>query len=249
MLTREEIKKYAHMRRLKLIDQIWKDYLQDLLLYMLYRKIPDMILGGGTSIWKVFKGSRFSEDIDAYMSPMPKNLSDYLQKEFSLLGIKCTILKSRKTGNMLFLKLGLSFPAHHREVMLSVEILSSSQPERTEQVTLHSPYPDIPPFDMIVLAREEMLINKVAAVYQRNRPRDIYDINLLLHMGTAIDRDLLEKKVPEFDIDSFKEKLQEKKKKWKSLEPLVVTSLPAFEKQVEYILSSFQKVISKPGKK
>jgi len=32
MLTGEEVKKYAHMRRLKLLDQIWKDYLQDLLL-------------------------------------------------------------------------------------------------------------------------------------------------------------------------------------------------------------------------
>ncbi len=248
MLTREEIRKYAHMRRLKLIDQIWKDYLQDLLLHLLYRKIPNMIFGGGTSIWKVFKGNRFSEDIVGYVSAIPEDLPDYLQKELSLLGADCTVLKSKKTANMHFLKLGLSLPTHHREITLSVEIMSSSQPERTEQVTLHSPYPDIPPVDMIVLAREEMLVNKVAAVYHRNRPRDVYDIGLLLDMETAIDIDLLRKKIPDFDMDSFGRELQKKQKRWKSLEPLVVTSLPPFKKQVRYILSSFRKAISRDNK-
>ena len=43
MLTQEEVKRYAHMRRLRLIDQIWKDYFQDMMLYLLYRKMPKMV--------------------------------------------------------------------------------------------------------------------------------------------------------------------------------------------------------------
>ena len=51
MLTQDEVKKYAYARRLTLIDHIWKDYLQDLMLYMLYKKMSKMVFGGGTCIW------------------------------------------------------------------------------------------------------------------------------------------------------------------------------------------------------
>ena len=242
MLTQEEVKKYAHMRRLKLIDQIWKDYLQDLLLYILYRKMPYMIFGGGTCIWKVFKGDRFSEDIDAYTVRIPEDLSDYLKKELALLGINCKILKSKKTSNMLFLRLGISFPTHPREITLSIEILTSLKSAKTEKKTLYSPYPDIPPIEMIVPSKEDMLANKISAVYQRSRPRDVYDIALLLKLGTEIDMELIRKKTPKFSVESFEEKLWEKEKTWKSLEPLVVTKLPEFEEQVKYIISFFKRI-------
>ena len=240
MLTQEEVKHYAHMRRLKLIDQIWKDYLQDLLLHLLYRKMPNMIFSGGTCLWKVFKGNRFSEDVDAYAVKIPEDLTNYLKKELALFGINCKVLKSKKTTNMIFLRLGLSFPAHPREITLSIEILTSSKPKTTEKVTLYSPYPDIPPIEMLVPSKEDMLANKVSAVYQRNRPRDVYDIALLLRLGTKINMRLIKKKVPKFGLKTFEEKIQEKEKTWKSLEPLVVTKLPDFEKQVEYIISFFQ---------
>ena len=240
MLTQEEVKSYAHMRRLKLIDQIWKDYFQDLLLYLLYKKMPNMIFGGGTCIWKVFKGNRFSEDIDAYAVKMPADLSNYLKKELALLGVNCNILKSKRTSNMLFLRLGLSFPVHPREIPLSIEILASSKPKTTEKVTLYSPYPDIPPVEMFVPSKEDMLANKVSAVYQRNRPRDVYDIALLLKLGATVDTKLIKKKIPKFNLNTFKKKLQEKQKAWKSLEPLVVTKLPKFKEQTRYIISFFQ---------
>jgi len=228
------------MRRLKLIDQIWKDYFQDLLLYLLYKKMPNMIFGGGTCIWKVFKGNRFSEDIDAYAVKMPVDLSNYLKKELALLGVNCNILKSKRTSNMLFLRLGLSFPVHPREIPLSIEILASSKPKTTEKVTLYSPYPDIPPVEMFVPSKEDMLANKVSAVYQRNRPRDVYDIALLLKLGATVDTKLIKKKIPKFNLNTFKKKLQEKQKAWKSLEPLVVTKLPKFKEQTRYIISFFQ---------
>jgi len=150
MLTQEEVKRYAHMRRLKLIDHIWKDYLQDILLHILYRKTPKMVFSGGTCLWKVFKGDRFSEDIDAYVFPMPKGIADYLKNELNLLGINCNVLKERQTANMLFLKLALSFPAHSREIIVSVEILSA-KPKET--ITHHAQV-----FDLV---GEKELFNKI----------------------------------------------------------------------------------------
>ena len=93
---------------------------------------------------------------------------------------------------------------------------------------------------MIVPTKEDMFTNKISAVYQRNRPRDVYDVALLLRLGTKIDMELIKRKFPKFSIESFEEKLWEKEGAWKSLEPLVVTKLPEFEEQVKYIISFFR---------
>ena len=240
MLTQEEIKKYAHMRRLRLSDQIWKDYLQDILLYLLYRKMPKMVFGGGTCIWKIMKGDRFSEDIGAYQTNIPKDLPDYLAKELSLLGIGCKILKRKITPNMLFLKFALSFPSHPREITISVEILSD-KPKEVTNATLYSPYPDIQPVEMVVLAPEKLLANKISAIYGRNMPRDVHDLYLLLKSGTAINIKLIKQGIPNFGLKSLEKNIMKKRPEWGSLKPLLVTKLPSFEEELEYILSSFEK--------
>ncbi len=239
MLTQEEVKRYAHMRRLRLIDQIWKDYFQDVLLHLLYRKMPKMVFGGGTCIWKVLKGDRFSEDIDAFSSAIPDDIADYIKKELELLGVACDVHKKRATSNMLFLKLGMSFPSHPREIIISVEILKA-KPRLVRKEALYSPYPDIPPVEMFILSPEEMLANKVAAMYGRDKPRDVHDIYLLLKLGTRINTALIRKKLPKFNVKTFEKKIIEKEGEWKSLGPLMVTKLPAFREELTYILSSFK---------
>jgi len=164
---------------------------------------------GGTCIWKVLHGDRFSEDIDAYASSTPKDIADYLKKELALLGINCNILKRKKTANILFLKFALAFRAHHREILMSLEILSD-MPKETKRATLYSPYPDIPPVEMIILAAAEMLANKVSAVYNSNRPRDVHDIYQLLKSGTEINMQSIRKK---FQILSCKHL---RKRSWKN---------------------------------
>lgn len=238
MLTQEEVKRYAHMRRLKLIDQIWKDYLQDMLLHLLYRKMPRMVFGGGTCLWKVMRGDRFSEDIDAFESPVPKDLADYLKKELAFLGISCSILKQKRTANMVFIKLAISLPSHPRKIPVSLEILSN-RPESVP-VTLYSPYPDIPPVEMLVLPPEETLANKVSAVYGRNKARDVHDIYLLLKQGTWISAARIRKKVRGFSLKTFEKKILDKRAEWKSLGPLIVTKLPALEEEKEFIISRFR---------
>lgn len=128
-----------------------------------------------------------------------------MKKEFALLGISCNILKKKKMSNMLFRKFALSFPAHLREIILSVEILST-MPKETEKITLYSPYPDIPPVDMFIHSIREMIANKVSAIYARNKPRDVYAIYTLLKLGTSIDIQLIRRKLPKFVIKHSKKR-------------------------------------------
>lgn len=241
MLTSQELKSYAHLRRIKLIDQAWKDYLQDMMLHLLYKKYPQILFRGGTSIWKVMKGNRFSEDLDLCLETIPKNLDIYLVKELKLLGFTCNIVKKKQTANMLFLQCGITSPAHPREITLFIEILASKQcTKHMNMLTLYSPYPDIPPIEVRVPSHEDIIVDKISTIFQRNKARDIHDLYLLLKQVGAIDLDLVKGNVTGFTPKKLKEKILEKKVSWKSLEPLVVTKLPSLEEEMTYILSFFK---------
>jgi len=240
MLTSSELKSYAHMRRIKLIDQAWKDYLQDLILHLLYKKYPKILFKGGTCIWKVMKGDRFSEDLDLSLDEIPSKLEDYLIKELRLFGFTCTIIKKKQTTNMLFLHLGISSSAHPREIPLSIEILASKSYYKTiNTASIYSPYPDIPPIKIYILSYEDIIADKISAIFQRNKARDVHDLYLLLKQGGTIDSELITEKIPEFTSKKLREKIMEKNKMWKNLAPLIVTKLPSLDEEKKYILSFF----------
>jgi len=241
MLTSSELKSYAHLRRIKLIDQAWRDYLQDLILHLLYRKYPHIIFRGGTCIWKVMKGDRFSEDLDLCIEKIPNSLDTYLSKELKFYGFTCTILKKKQTANMLFLQCGITSPAHPREITLSIEILASKlYSMNIDTVMLYSPYPDIPPIEIHVQRRNDIIVDKISAIFQRNKARDVHDLYLLLKQNGIINLELVTGKISEFNPKKLREKILEKKTSWKSLEPLIVTKLPSLDEEMAYILSFFK---------
>jgi hypothetical protein len=77
--------------------------------------------------------------------------------------------------------------------------------------------------------------------FQRNKPRDIHDLYVLLRQGASIDHELTALKIPGITSQKFKQKLMEKQRDWKTLEPLVVTRLPPLVEEIKYILSIFEK--------
>lgn len=241
MITSQELKSYAHLRRIKLIDQAWKDYLQDLTLYLLYKKYPQLLFRGGTCIWKVMKGDRFSEDLDLCLDTIPSTLDTYLLKELKLFGFTCIILKKKQTTNMLFLHCSITSPAHPREIPLSIEVLASkSCTKAINALTLYSPYPDIPPINVQVPSHEDMIADKISAILQRNKARDVHDLYILLKQGGTIDPVLVAQKASGFTPKKLREKIAEKKTTWKSLAPLIVTKLPSLDEEMTYILSFFR---------
>jgi predicted nucleotidyltransferase component of viral defense system len=187
------------------------------------------------------KGDRFSEDLDLCLDTIPSVLDTYLVKELKLFGFTSTILKKKQTANMLFLHCGITSPAHPREITLSLEILASKQCLKNINIlTLYSPYPDIPPIEVRVPSYEDIIADKISAIFQRNKARDVHDLFLLLKQGGIIDSELVLQKIPGFTPEKLREKIIEKKILWKSLEPLIVTKLPPLEEEMKYILSFFK---------
>ena len=141
---------------------------------------------------------------------------------------------------MLFLHLGISSSAHPREIPLSIEILASKSYYKTiNTASIYSPYPDIPPIKIYILSYEDIIADKISAIFQRNKARDVHDLYLLLKQGGTIDSELITEKIPEFTSKKLREKIMEKNKMWKNLAPLIVTKLPSLDEEKKYILSFF----------
>ena len=63
MLTKAQIQRLAQRNRIGMQIQE-RDYLQHLLLWLLYSRSQDLIYKGGTALRMVYGGNRYSEDLD-----------------------------------------------------------------------------------------------------------------------------------------------------------------------------------------
>lgn len=247
MLVPDELKKYGFQRKLKRIEQIWLDYLQDHLLALLYRKYPDLVFRGGTCIWKLYGGERFSEDLDLAHEKISNDLADYLIKEMRLLGFTVSQDKQRETENMYHLRLEIDRPDTGSVTPVSLEILKSLPPEeKIRQQELHSPYPDLSRIDVRALSKDKLLVEKISAVCDRDRPRDMHDIYRLLKNGATTDLEEVQENYVEFTLEKFEECLNEKEQGWKGLKSLMIGDLRQFEEEKQYIINKLQTVLS-PG--
>ncbi|KXB06371.1 hypothetical protein AKJ52_02285 [candidate division MSBL1 archaeon SCGC-AAA382C18] len=242
MLLPEELKRYGFQRKLKLIEQIWLDYLQDHLLALLYRNYHNFLFRGGTCIWKVYDGERFSEDLDLAREDIPSDLAEYLLEELELFGFSVVVDKERETSSMYHLRLGVNRPDTDSTTPLSLEILKDSVSE--EKITrreIHSPYPDLPKIDVKTLTQDAILLEKISAVCDRNRPRDMHDIYRLLKNGASVKLEEVKRHRKNFTVEKFEESLDRKKGEWKGLKALMVGKLPEFKEEKQYIMQKFNK--------
>jgi predicted nucleotidyltransferase component of viral defense system len=86
--------------------------------------------------------------------------------------------------------------------------------QRPEEVETHrelvtSPYDDVRPFVVTVLALDHLLAEKLRALLVRGKPRDLYDIWLLLRQGVEPDLTLVEQKLALYDRGWKREALEE----------------------------------------
>ncbi|MGQ4891442.1 MAG: nucleotidyl transferase AbiEii/AbiGii toxin family protein [Candidatus Njordarchaeia archaeon] len=227
VLPVDELKRYAFKRRLKRLDQIRKDYIQDVILFILFTQINErFVFKGGTCLWKIYKSNRFSEDLDLEINKQfdfVQNLADYLEA----WGLNVDVGKKRLTTNALYARLDISHKSLGRE-RVAIEVVFKESKD-VKNVLYTSPYPDIPNFPINVLSIKKIIADKISAIINRNQPRDLYDLYFLL---TTYDQ------VIEVENErEFKNCVLRKKEDWKELQYLVIGRLPKFEDVTRAIFS------------
>lgn len=81
-----------------------------------------------------------------------------------------------------------------------VDISQRAEEVATLRELVASPYDDVRPFVVTVLTLPHLLAEEVRALLVRSKPRDLYDIWLLLRQGVPLDPQLIARKLRLYDL-------------------------------------------------
>jgi len=261
MIDKTEILRLAKLLDLR-PETVEKDYVLGWILYGIENKkdiFNSWVFKGGTSLKKCFfETYRFSEDLD-YTLTNPKHLDKaFLEKTFKEIaiwiyeesGIECPensiqfeILE--KENGKVSAQGKFGYRAHlgrkhnHTNIKLDLtnnEILVLEPIERD----VHHPYSDRPQHGIKAkcYAFEEVIAEKIRALAQRARPRDLYDVihlyrNKALITNHQLLYSVLTQKcrfktidVPTFDSIENHQKIDELKSEWENMLAHQLSILP-----------------------
>ena len=243
MLTRAQIQRLAQRHGIGMQAQE-RDYLQHLLLFLLYKRSQKLIFKGGTALRVVYRGNRYSEDLDFNGPPDVDFLGSIWDSVVAELGTFGIIAELRNTwtsdvGYSIDVSYqGPLYDGHTRSKgKLRVYINRRSESVETRRMLVTPEYDDLRPFVVTVLTPEHLLAEKVRALLVRGKPRDVYDIWLMTNQGVKFDRELISIKLSLYGLalmkDSLKAALDRAHADWeRDLRPL----LPQFLTWDEVIL-------------
>lgn len=221
MLTKSQIQRIAQRNGVGMQVQE-RDYLQHLILWLLYRRSQELIFKGGTALRLVYggrffpRGNRYSEDLDfngpddtAALEAAWREIVEDLE-DFGVAAVVRNIWDS---------DVGYSFdvsfqgPLHdgrdRSKGKVRVDINQRTEHVETHRELVTSPYDDVRPFVVTALALDHLLAEKLRALLVRGKPRDLYDIWLLLRQGVEPDLALFESKLALYDRTWNREALEE----------------------------------------
>ena len=210
MISKEELAKIARQTGLHLYQQE-KDYLLKLFLYFYYRHHHDAIFKGGTCLKYLLGLERFSEDLDFNIRD-PATFKDQIRRtlqDFQDVGINSYFLKEELFPEAYTCEIGFTGPlsagTHRTQNKFRIDAgyrLGTRQ--KPEWKIINSEYPETGEnFLVLVMSLPEMMVEKIIALTQRKKGRDLYDLWFLIQAGVKLDRPLLFKKArrKEFSVD------------------------------------------------
>ncbi len=179
---------------------------QDLVIQEIYRESQEVILHGGTAIWRCYKGNRFSWDLDFYF---PKGFSsnlDNLKRRLAKVGVEVEKIKTTKNSiyaTLTYKGRTIKFGGLFKKL--------------TKIVTRQYRLADGTSIVVKTLSLIKLLEEKVEAYLDRRKIRDLYDIYYL--------SDLIDKKERLKPLLSKLLKNYQEPKGRERLESLIITGI------------------------
>ena len=250
MITKTEINEHAKTFRMK-PWQIEKEYLQHIILQLIYSHTSALLFKGGTAIKKAYGLKRFSEDLDftkigeVNFNELFEKVSKELSSKFNYQNtVKKMKVKEELGVTFRFDIVGpLSEASGTGHCYIYIEISKRETPKTREVVKIDPTYPDLPDYTVIVMSKEEILAEKVRAIITRDRPRDLYDLWYLLSHGIEIKLDWVEEKMTYYKIKFTKKEffkvLKKYEKLWSKMSELVA-DVPDFKEVVDLVQTKFE---------
>ncbi len=238
-MNRDQLSKYVGITGYSL-GHVEKDYFQHIILSALSRKMAGiLVFKGGTALQKTGVLPRFSEDLD--FTQVERFQPLYLEQiaigaiedhNFNMAADR-HLNDERTTG----LRLKIEGPLYHNGrggCTIRIEVSKRETIVRTpENIELDPPYPDILPYVMNVMHKEEMLAEKVRTIYTRQKARDLYDLYRLFQIGVPLNIQLVNEKLAyyslSFEDTEFHNNCMRLQKSWNNELEALMIKVPAFE--------------------
>lgn len=212
MLTRAQIQRLAQRQHVGMQIQE-RDYLQHLLLLALTGRSQGLVFKGGTALRLVYRGNRFSEDLDFNVaagvdSPAVvaalRSLWQQVVSDLADFGVLAE-MRNEWDGEVGYsLDVSYQGPLYdgrdRSKGKVRVDVSRRLEPVEMQRELVRSEYDDVRPFVVTVLTPEHLLAEKVRALVVRAKPRDLYDVWLLLSQAVTLERSLVERKLALYDL-------------------------------------------------
>lgn len=256
MITQREIREKAREYGVP-ESTVERDYAQNRLL-MAFSSL-DMALKGGTGIKKVYFGDyRFSDDLDF-------TLLKIVAKEKLEALIKESIKKAKEESGINFSENigfqendnGFEIAVYFRilrgsgnPLKIKLDITQSGNEEillpLSKRIIIH-PYSDNLEAEMKVYSLEEMVAEKVRSLFQRTRPRDLYDV---WYLWNNVDKKKVLDIFPEkckfknvkIDVKGFENGKDNFKNAWENSLRHQLKYLPTFEEVFSIVFEEVRKM-------
>lgn len=206
MLTRAQIQRIAQRNSIGMQAQE-RDYVQHILLWLLSSRSQDLIYKGGTALRMVYGGNRYSEDLDFNGPTNVASLRSLWQGVVARLldfGIPAEMRRDWKSGVGYAFDVSFQGPLYdgrdRSKGKVRVDVNRRPEEVAARRELVMSPYDDVRPFVVTVLTAEHLLAEKFRAMLVRGKPRDLYDIWLMLNQNVQVDEALIEQKLALYDM-------------------------------------------------
>ncbi|MEK6887053.1 MAG: nucleotidyl transferase AbiEii/AbiGii toxin family protein [Nanoarchaeota archaeon] len=192
---------------------------QDMIVEEIYTFFPKAVLYGGTGIWRIYSGKRFSEDLDFYLDKDETKIKEFFS---TLEGKGFKIIKRKISENSIYSEFELDrdlirFEATFQKIS---GILCDYEMSDGNIMTVYS------------LSAEDFFIEKINTYLKRFKVRDLWDIFFLLRKITNLDIKLLDK-----FIKTYQQPIDETDLKSIILEGIV----PSSDEMFNYIKQRWEK--------
>lgn len=207
---------------------ITKDYYVTVILYLL-KDIDGLYFKGGTALHKIFlEYSRLSEDVDYTCTRDISALKSEVREKLITSGLFEDVTSDKDVDGFVRLIAHYRYADGKEDVVFVDLNQRGSLCRQPECHKVHHFYiEDIPLFSVATVAQVEIVAEKMAAAIGRNKPRDHFDLYMILEMGMFVDLDLVRKKCEqsgdEFSIIKMFNNAKKLKNRWdQDMLPLLV---------------------------
>ena len=225
-------------------DKLKKDYYLTLILYLI-KDVKGIYFKGGTALNKIFLNhARLSEDIDFSLTRNEKEIQEEISKILLNSDLVKEITEGKKVDGFLRMIIKCKSEIGESEIFIDLNQRAKLSLPAEEHEINHFYVPFIPEFSIKTVAEEELIAEKTAATIGRNKPRDHYDVYMILKKGLPINMELVKKKChqseDEFSIIKMFNKAKMLKNRWDKDMISLISEPITFQEIMQYLSKHFK---------